>query len=118
LAWKSPFVGKITGHFSPTVPSFPARGLSRCWRRGAPGGASGNFQSSFRTIRLHGCCTSGGISLRCPTEEEEEEEEEEEVEDDEEEEDEEEEEEEDEEEEVTVFQWLLCIKYGGPRLAL
>jgi hypothetical protein len=31
---------------------------------GAPGGASGHFQSRVRTISLHGCGTSGGSSLR------------------------------------------------------
>jgi hypothetical protein len=41
---------------------------------GAPGDASGNFQSRVRKISLHGCGTYGGISLRGPTEEEEEEE--------------------------------------------
>jgi hypothetical protein len=35
LAWKPPFVGKITGHFSPTVPPFATRGLSRRLRRGS-----------------------------------------------------------------------------------
>jgi hypothetical protein len=34
MAWNPPFLGKITGHFSPTVPSFPVRGLSRRHRRG------------------------------------------------------------------------------------
>jgi hypothetical protein len=29
MACNSPFVGKITGHFSPTVPPLPAGGLSR-----------------------------------------------------------------------------------------
>jgi hypothetical protein len=63
---------------------------------GAPGGASGNFQSRVSTISLHGCGTSGGDSLRDLTEEEEEEEEE-----------------EDEEEEevvvVVVVQYLKCV---------
>jgi hypothetical protein len=34
---------------------------------GAPGSASGNFQSRVRTISLHGCGTDGGIRLRGPT---------------------------------------------------
>jgi hypothetical protein len=34
MAWKSPFVGKITCHFSPTFTPFPARGLSRRCRSG------------------------------------------------------------------------------------
>jgi hypothetical protein len=34
LAWKSPFLSIITGHFSPTVPPFPTGSLSRRWRRG------------------------------------------------------------------------------------
>jgi hypothetical protein len=44
MAWNSPFFGKITGHFLPTVPPFPARGLlcrHRCggawqWKRELP----------------------------------------------------------------------------------
>jgi hypothetical protein len=34
MAWNSPFIGKITRHFSPTVPPFPARGPSHRRRRG------------------------------------------------------------------------------------
>jgi hypothetical protein len=62
------FVGKITGHFSPIVPPFPAGGLSRRCRRGAPGGASGNFQSRASTISLHGCGTPRGTSHHGPME--------------------------------------------------
>jgi hypothetical protein len=54
-------VGKITGHFSPTVPPFPARGLSRRRR--------GSFQSRAGTS-LHDCGASGGASHRGPIEEE------------------------------------------------
>jgi hypothetical protein len=36
MAWNSPFVGKITDHFSPIVPPFSARGISRrCGRGGS-----------------------------------------------------------------------------------
>jgi hypothetical protein len=41
LAWKPLFVGKITGNFLPTVPPFPARGLSRRLRRGGADIAAG-----------------------------------------------------------------------------
>jgi hypothetical protein len=34
VAWDSPFVGTITGNFSPIVPPFTARGHSRRCRRG------------------------------------------------------------------------------------
>jgi hypothetical protein len=34
MAWNPPFVGKITGHLSPIVPPFPARGLSHRHRHG------------------------------------------------------------------------------------
>jgi hypothetical protein len=34
MAWNSPFVSKITGHFLPPVPPFPARGLLCHRRRG------------------------------------------------------------------------------------
>jgi hypothetical protein len=59
IALNSLFVGQITRHFSPTVPAFPARGLSRRCRRG---GASWNFQSWARTISVNGCSTFGALA--------------------------------------------------------
>jgi hypothetical protein len=69
MAWNSPFVGNITGHFSPIIPPFPARVSRVVVGVGAPG-ASGNFQSRARTISLHDCSTSGRTSHRGPMEEE------------------------------------------------
>jgi hypothetical protein len=74
MARNSPFVGKITGHFSLTVPLSLLEVSRVVVGVGAPGVASGNFQSRARTISLHGCSTSGGISNLGPIEEEEEEE--------------------------------------------
>jgi hypothetical protein len=37
MVWNSPFVDKITGHFSPTVPPFPAGVSSVVVDVGAPG---------------------------------------------------------------------------------
>jgi hypothetical protein len=65
LAWKSQFGGKITGHFSPTVPPFPARDLSRRWGRGG----AWRCKCRVSTISLYGCGTYGGVNLRGPTEE-------------------------------------------------
>jgi hypothetical protein len=72
MACKSPFVSKITGHFSPIVPlSLLEVSLVVVGVR-APGGASGNYQNRTRTISLHGYSTSGGTSHRGPMEGEEE----------------------------------------------
>jgi hypothetical protein len=46
MVWNSPFFGKITGHFSPTVLPFPFVEVV------ALGGASGNFQSRDGTVSL------------------------------------------------------------------
>jgi hypothetical protein len=59
LAWKSSFVGKITGHFSPTVPLSQLEVSCVVGDVGAPGGASENLQSRVCTISLHGCGNPG-----------------------------------------------------------
>ena len=41
-AWKSKSQAKLTGHFSPVIPSFADRGLSCRWHVEAPRGESGN----------------------------------------------------------------------------
>jgi hypothetical protein len=71
LAWKSPFVGKITGLFRLQFPLSLLEVSRVVGDVGPLGGASVNFQSKVSTISLNGCVTSGGISLRGPTEEEE-----------------------------------------------
>jgi hypothetical protein len=45
-------VGKITGHFSPTVPLFLLEVSRVVVEVGTPGCASGNFQSRVSTISL------------------------------------------------------------------
>ena len=42
FTWKSESQAKFTGHFSPIIPSFADRGLSRCLHVEAPRGESGN----------------------------------------------------------------------------
>jgi hypothetical protein len=54
MAWNSPFGGKITGHFSPTVPLTLLEVSRVVVGVGAPGGASGNFQSRASKISLRG----------------------------------------------------------------
>jgi hypothetical protein len=75
MVWNSPFFGKITGHFLPTVPLSLLEVSRVVVDVGALGGASGNFQSRASTISLQDCGTSGGASHRSPIEEEEQEEE-------------------------------------------
>jgi hypothetical protein len=106
---KFAIVGKITSHFSPTVPVSLLEVFCVVVDVGAPGGASGNFQSRVSTISLHGCGTPGDDSLRGPTEVEEEEEEGEE----EEEEEGEGEEEEEEEEEIFPYNGELVFLISG-----
>jgi hypothetical protein len=53
MAWISPFLGKITGHFSLIVPPFLARGLSRRCRRGDAWRCK-----RASTISLYGCVTA------------------------------------------------------------
>jgi hypothetical protein len=81
---KDPFKWSGTCHLSAKLPaiSHPKFSLSLLGvcrvvvGVGAPGGASGNFQSRASTISQHGCSTYGGDSHRGPIKEEEEEEEE------------------------------------------
>jgi hypothetical protein len=70
MAWNSPFVGKITRHLSPTVPPFPARGLShhhRCggawqWKRELP--KPGSYNKPTRLQYFRGLQPPGPSSRR------------------------------------------------------
>jgi hypothetical protein len=62
---KDPIVGKITGHFSPIVPPFPARGLSRRCRRGGAWGCKWELpKHRVSTISLQAAVYSWGGSRR------------------------------------------------------
>jgi hypothetical protein len=74
MTWKSSLSAKLPVISRPQFPLSLLEVFRVVVDVGAPGGASGNFQSRVHTISLQDCGTSRGVSRWDLTEEEEEEE--------------------------------------------